>query len=884
MPRLTIDGRAVECAEGGTLLEAIRRAGSDVPALCHDPRVKPMGGCRLCLVQIKGWPKPVTACNTPAADGMTVQTRRPELENCRRTILRLLARQYPRDGEPRDSQFQQYLRAYQVEEELGAGVHPWEADDSHPYIQTDTSRCILCYRCVRVCDEVQGQFVWQAWNRGDATRIRAGSAASLAQSACVGCGTCVDACPAGALADKRPAAAPPTEWTRTTCPYCGTGCEMHVGTFDGRIVSVRPAIDALVNKGHLCVKGRYAFAFNDSPDRVTHPLIRRGDQWKDASWNDAISHVADGLRRVIDRHGPDAVGVLGSARATNEENYLTQKFARVVLGTNNVDCCARVCHAPTATGMKAVLGAGAATNSFDDIEEAQAILVCGANPTENHPIVGARIKQAAMRGAALIVIDPRRIELSQYADCQLPVRPGSNVALLNAMAYTIVEEGLHDSEFIRARVAEWNQFREFVAGYRPEAVEAECGVGADLIRRAARLYATRKPAMCFHGLGVTEHVQGTDGVMCLVNLALLTGNLGKAGCGVNPLRGQNNVQGAAHMGCEPANLTGYVPLEAGGELFESVWQAPVPRRPGLNLMQMIDAANSGRLKALWAIGYDIGLTNPNASETLRALRSLDLLVVQDLFLNVTAESASVFLPAASCFEKDGTYMNAERRVQRVRTALPPKGSSRPDWQIICDVARAMGHGERFAFKSAQEVWDEVRAVWPAGRGITYERLEFGGLQWPCPTPEHPGTAVLHGGSFAGGQRAALRRVVFTASPEVRSEEFPFLLMTGRTLYQFNAGTMTLCTRNSTRRPQDCLDISPSDAHRLGVADGARVRVSSRYGEAVLPARINPAMKPHELFETFHTIDAFLNHLTSSRRDRRTDTPEYKVTAVRVDRA
>ena len=886
MFHITINGRPHSSEPGQTILAALRTAGIEVPALCQDPRLAPIGGCRLCLVEIKGQDRLAVACATLATDGVEILTHTEQLEQLRRTQLRLLARRYPapvRNRAP-SNDFLRWIRAYGLESELGAAASPGQVDDSNPCIHVDMSRCIDCFRCVRICDEVAGRFVWKAWNRGDKTEVRPAGRALLAESACVSCGACVDTCPSGALLDKTAIhGEPATAEVRTVCPYCGTGCEMHVGHREGRLVSVRPVLDAPVNKGHLCVKGRYGWEFVHAPDRLTEPMIRRGDAWKKISWDDAIEFVAERLQRIVGEHGPGAVGILGSARATNEENYVAQKFARVVIGTNNVDCCARVCHAPTAAGMKLTLGTGAATNSFDDIEQARTILLCGANPTENHPIVGDRIRQAVRRGAELIVIDPLRIELAQCATIYLPLRPGTNIPLLNAMAHVIVEEKLYDPSVVPAHVDDLDAFQRLIGGWTPERAAAICGVEQDLIREAARAYATRKPAMCIHGLGVTEQVQGTEGVICLVNLALLTSNLGRAGSGVNPLRGQNNVQGAAHMGCDPGVLAGSVPLAEHRERFEAAWKSLIPTAPGKNLLQMIDAAGLGQLKALWAIGYDVGLTNPNANATLAALRNLEFVIVQDLFLTETARlTGSVFLPACSSFEKDGTFMNSERRIQRVRKVVEPLGQPRTDWEILCQVARAMGRGDLFAFQTAEEIWNEIRSLWPAGAGITYRRLESGGLQWPCPDEDHPGTRILHTDIFSADRRVKLRPIEFRPTAEQTSAEFPFLLITGRALYQFNAGTMTGRSKTAEFQPADLLHVSPADARRLNITDGQPVSISSNYGSTELPAKISDAIKPGELFATVQSPSAWVNRLTSPHRDRYVQTPEYKVTAVRID--
>jgi formate dehydrogenase major subunit len=915
--KLCINGRALEVPSDSTVLQAARLAGVEVPTLCHDDRLKPAGVCRLCLVHVKGVSHLVPACGTPVLEGMEVETETPELEETRRTLLQFLAQDYPAGPTARwpEKQFHHWMRHYGVNPNSNdripnearspkaanapvgippvrvseVGVHlspgPRFSDFTHPYLAADMSRCIDCLRCVRICNEVQGQFVWHVTGPGHSARI-VPDGPTLLTSSCVSCGACVDTCPTGALEDQSVLRhGLPTKWTRTTCPYCGVGCEMKVGTRAGRIVQVKPVFAAPVSKGHLCVKGRYAFDFTHATDRVTEPMIREGGAWRNVSWPEAIECVATNFRRILEETGSDSVGVLGSARGTNEENYLAQKFARVVLGTNNVDCCARVCHAPTAAGMKQTLGTGAATNSFDDIERASAFLICGCNPTENHPIVGARIKQAVLRGAKLIVIDPRETELTRQAGVHLQLRPGTNIPLLHALAHVVVTEGLTDEAARRDRVDDFMAYRAFIAAWTPERAAAIAGVSAGDIRAAARLYATQKPAMCFHGLGMTEHVQGTEGVMCLVNLALLTGNLGKPGSGVNPLRGQNNVQGSAHMGCEPDNLTGYVPLDEGREAFEAAWQVPVPHARGLNLMQMIDAAGAEKLKGLWAIGYDVALTNPNATATKAALAKVDFIVVQDLFMNELArEFGHVFLPACSSFEKDGTFMNSERRVQRVRQAFDPIGHSKPDWEIICALAAAMGFKDQFDFHSPEAIWNEVRSVWNAGAGISYARLDQAGLQWPCPTDDHPGTAILHQESFPQGPRAPLKRVEFHASRETTNDEYPLLLTTGRTLYQFNAGTMTMRTSNAKLREADTLDISPADAHRLDLHDGDRVRVRSRHGQAILPLRLETRIKPGELFATFHTAAVFLNQLTGPHRDNVVMTPEYKVVAVAVERA
>lgn len=888
MPKAIINGVERSFRAGISILDAAAELGFEIPTLCHDERLKPAGACRLCIVKLEGEGRPVTSCMREIADGMVVATDTPELERARALNLRMLAKDYPLAAYKSysDKPFHKLAARYGlIDEDFDQSVNGDLRDDSHRFIAVDMSRCIDCYRCVRICDQLQGQFVWQVVGRGEESQIVPDSFGSFAESTCVSCGACADTCPTGAIEDKTYLKhGPPEKWTRTTCPYCGTGCEMNVGTIGDRVVQVKPVTDAPVNKGHLCVKGRYAFEFNHSPDRVTEPMIREDGEWRTVSWEEAIAYTAGRMKRLIAEHGKESIAVLGSARATNEENYVAQKFTRVVLGTNNVDCCARVCHTPTAAAMKMMLGTGAATNSFADIEKAETFLLCGANPTENHPIAGARLKHAVLAGANLIVIDPRKTELTKLARVHLQLHPGTNIPLLNSIAHVIIDEGLVDAQFVEERVDELEQYRDFVADYPPERAAEICGVDAEDIRRAARLYATAKPAMCFHGLGVTEHTQGTEGVMCLVNLALLTGNIGKPGTGVNPLRGQNNVQGSAQMGCDPGILTGSIAVAEGKEHFEAVWGAPVPLEKGLNQLQMVDAAREGKLKALWSIGYDVFMSNANMHQTAKGFENLELCIVQDLFMNETAKLyAHVFLPASSSFEKDGTFMNAERRVQRVRQAVSAPGNARTDWEIVCDFAKAMGKGEFFDFRDAEEIWNEIRLVWPNSYGITYERIEHHGLQWNCPTLDHPGADVLHAESFATSKTAALRRIPYRPTKEVVDPEFPMMLNTGRTLYHFNAGTMTYRTGLSDMRPEDYLEVSPDDAGSLSLAEGDRVRVVSKYGEVELPVHVTYRVRPGELFATFHKPEQLINRVTSRHRDRYVQAPEFKVTAVRVEK-
>ncbi|MGK5085257.1 formate dehydrogenase subunit alpha [Bdellovibrionota bacterium FG-1] len=885
--RVEINGKAVQVTTGTSILDTIRLAGFEVPTLCHDSRMAPAASCRICEVQVVGQDRLVCACSTPVEDKMAIQTHAPVVEEFRRSALALLARNYPKKAVEQfpSRLFHKHLKEYGIE----LGTEPQKTSDptdfKHPYIQMDMNRCIHCYRCVYICEDLQGQFVWKRVNRGANTQIVPNAGTTLLESSCVSCGACVDTCPTGALEDASlVAAGDPTTWVRTTCAYCGTGCEVNVGVKNDAIVVMRPVLDAPASKGHLCVKGRYGAGYVDSADRITTPMIRRNGTWAKVSWDEALDETAKTLTRIQKDHGSDAIGVLGSSRATNEDSYLANKFARVVVGTNNVDCCARVCHGPSAAGLGIVFGTGAATNGFDDIEEAHSFFLVGSNPTENHPIVGARIKQRVLAGIPIVVIDPRKTELARLATTHLAPKPGTNIPLLNAIAHVIIQKGLEDQSFIQNRTLAFSEFKKSLEKWTPEYAAQICQVEAKDIVDAARIYATSRPAMCLHGLGITEHIQGTEGVMALANLAMLTGNLGHAGAGVNPLRGQNNVQGTANMGCEPSKLTGYQKFEAVRELHEKVWGCVLPKNPGLDLVEMLDAATAQRMKALLVIGYDVLLSHPNLHATTQSFRALESVIVVDMFMNETAKQfGTIFLPTASAFEKDGTFMNGERRIQRVRRAISARGDAKTDFDILCLLAKRMGFESSFAFKDAEAIWNEVRQVWPAVAGISYQRLEDGGIQWPCPTKDHPGTRVLHQTSFPIGPRASFQILEYRPSASVVSSQFPFLLNTGRSLYHFNAATMSGRTRNRELQADDLIEINPTDALRLGIDQHVPVEVESKYGRFVGRAWLTDRVREGELFSTFHDIEAMVNHVTGAGRDSVTHTPEYKVTAVTIRR-
>ncbi len=890
--RVTVDGRAVELPDGASMLDAASAAGVELPTLCWDERLSAAGACRLCMVRVDGRPAPVAACTSPAADGMEIRTDDPDVRTQVRTILELLVSELPEralDVPAARSELVRLCSALGVDGSRFAGAkHAHGVDHSHPYVKLDRDLCIACGRCVRMCDEVQGTFALELGGRGFDTVVVPGTTGVWAESDCVACGGCADTCPTGALSEPGLLDPRPTETaTSTTCGYCGVGCTLEVHVRDSAIAAVKPARDGPVNRGHACVKGRFAHAFVNSSERLTRPLVKREGVFEEVGWDEAITAVAEPLARIREQHGPRAIAAISSARCTNEENYLLQKLMRVGVGTNSVDNCSRLCHAPSAAGLTATFGISGGTNRLDDFDRADCFLLAGSNATEAHPVVGARLKQCVIEGARLVVVDPRRIELARYADVHLQGHPGSNVAVFNGLAHVLADEGLLDEAFLRERADGLDDLLALLADYPPERVEELSGVPAADLRRAARIYGEADAAAIVYGLGITEHAHGTDGVRTLANLAVLTGSVGTAhGCGVNPLRGQNNVQGASDVGALPDLLPGYQPLrdEDSVRRCEDVWGVELDRELGLRIPGMFDAALDGRLKVLWIMGEDIAQTDPDTTRVEAAMAACELVVSQEIFMSRTAERADVVLPSASFFEKDGTFVNFDRRFQRVRPALPPPGEALTDFQILNRVAAALGVD--LGCPTPAEAMDELARVAPLFAGISHERLDRDGpLHWPCRSPDDPGEAVLHLDRFATPNgRAQLAIRPYMPPGEQPDSDYPFVLVTGRRLEHYNAGTMTRRTANLELVPEELLEVNPDDAARLGISGGDTVEVASRRGAINVTADVTDSVASGELFMGFHFPDALANALTSDKTDEVTDCPEYKVTSVRISRA
>ena len=883
---LTIDGRKIVCEEGKTVLEAALDSGIYIPNLCHHRLLEPYGACRMCIVEIDGMRGLPTSCTTRAADGMVVRTDSEEIHHVRRMTAELLIMDHFTDcllcssnGRCELQDVAAYLGIEQTR--LKRMVRETRIDDSNPFFSRDMSKCILCARCVRMCQERVGVFAIDTAFRGYKTTISAENDVPIAESVCVTCGACVDACPTGALSAKTEALQPTSEIV-TTCPYCGCGCSLVLGVRRGEIVRVKGDDNNPIHSGLLCVKGRFGLEFVKSPERLTKPLIKRNGEFEEATWDEALDLVAGRLTEIKSKHGADSLAGLSSAKCTNEENYLFQKFVRAVFGTNNVDHCARLCHASTVAGLARAFGSGAMTNSIDEIERADAILVTGSNTTEAHPIIALRIKAAVMNhGAKLIVADPRRIDLVRFAEVHIRQKSGSDVALFNAMMNVIISEGLHDEEFIRDRTETFDEARAVIDECTPEWAEKITGVPAEDIRRAARIYASAERASIIYSMGITQHTTGTDNVLTLANLAMLTGNVGKESTGVNPLRGQNNVQGACDLGALPNVFPGYQAVndDALREKFEKAWGVTLSGTAGLTVVEMLHAAEKDDVKALYIMGENPAMSDPNLNRTRKALDELDFLVVQDVFLTETAQYADVVLPAASFAEKDGTYTNTERRIQRVRKALDPPGEARQDWQILCDVAARMGYEMSYGHPGA--IMDETASLTPIYGGISYDRLEGLGLQWPCADSSHPGTPYLHKGEFKRG-KGKFHPTPYRDPAEVPDDEYPLILTTGRFLYHFHTGTMT---RKSDGLEEICpggtVEVSPEDAESMGIADGDLVNVASRRGEVTARTVVTERSPEGTVFMAFHFHEAAANLLTNDALDPIAKIPEFKVCAVKI---
>ncbi len=882
-----------------TILEFVRRVENNknaIPTMCQDDRLDNFGSCRVCSVEVarekNGETKTVASCHTPVSDGFYIYPDTDKIKRLRKNIVELVLTDYPSDKVFPDegkaaTEFQKTIAQIGIPDiryPKGEIHLDLDKDTEHPYIKSDLSQCINCYRCVRACEEIQGEMVLGMSGRGFATSIIKGFDTTFDLSACVSCGACVQTCPTEALTDKfTTKTLIPDKTVQTTCTYCGVGCQLEVSVIDGEIKGIQAPETAEVNYGHTCLKGRFAFQFYNHPDRLKEPLIKKNGKFEPVSWDEAYDFIAPKLSKIKTEFGSDSIGAISSSRATNEENYLMQKFIRTVINTNNIDGCARVCHAPTAYGMQQAFGTGAATNSINDLDQTNAILVFGANPTEAHPVTGAKIKQLFMKGVTSIVVDPVKTKLAKLAQYHLQLRPGTNVAILNMMAHYIIKENLIHPEFIKQHTEFYKEFKEHVIDLDMDELEILTSVSKDLVKDAAIAYAKADNAMEFHGLGVTEHYQGSKTVMLLSNLALMTGNIGRNGVGLNPLRGQNNVQGAADMGIQPHQTAGYMDVNNPDvqKYFTSKYGVKMPTKEGLKIPEMINETIAGNFKALWIMGEDTLMTDPNSNHIRKAFEKLDLLVVQELFMSATAEMADVVLPASSYFEKNGTFTNGERRVQRVNKVVEPIGNSKPDGQIIIDMMYKMGYKQPTGRTyEAPQILAEIADVIPFMKGITWERLGTNGLQWPV-AEDGTDTKYIHkDGAFKRG-KGKFHNFDFEETPELveHRAKYPFILTTARQLEHYNSGTMTRRTDNQTLSPSDYLEINPLDAGKKGLSAGDSVRIFSDRGSVEIPIKLNYTVKPGVVRTTFHQPDIFINIITGDVGDKETLTPEYKVVAV-----
>ncbi len=894
---LTIDGREVTVPEGTTILEAAKSVGIDIPNLCYDSRLEPAGTCRLCVVQIEGRPGLTISCNTLAAEGIKVCTENDEIAAIRKTVLELILSEHrvactscDKDGACR---LQDYAYRYQADEgRFGLPerrpVKPNYATNSEAILY-DPDKCILCGLCIRYCEEVQKAEALAFAGRLEQIEVSTAFGIDLHKSSCVLCGGCVEICPAGAMLGRAAIGKGRDKdliRTRTTCAYCGVGCQidLNVDPKTNEIVHVTSEVGCIPNNGNLCVKGRFAMDFVASKKRLASPLIKRNGRFEKATWPEAINFIAERLTKIKAQNSPDSIAGLSSAKCTNEDNYIFQKFIRAAIGTNNVDHCARLCHASTVAGLARAFGSGAMTNSIDELKNAGCIFVIGSNTSEAHPVIALYITEAVVKnGAHLIVADPRAIDLVRFAKLHVPQKPGTDVALINAMMNVIISEKLLDSDFINDRTEGFSELADAVKDLTPEMAEEITTVPAEKIRRAARIYAGASTASIVYSMGITQHTTGTDNVLSLANLSMLTGNIGKESTGVNPLRGQNNVQGACDLGALPNVYPGYQSVEDSKiqAKFEKAWSKKLSPKKGLTVVEFFHAVETGDIKAIYIMGENPALSDPNLNRTRKALEMVDFLVVQDIFLSETAQYADVVLPSVCFAEKDGTFTNTERRVQRVRAAVTPPGQARSDWETICDVSTKLGYP--MSYNSAGQIMDEIASVTPIYGGISFDRIDSVGLQWPCPDKDHPGTKYLHKGRFTRG-KGKFHPVPFKAPAESPGRKFPFVLSTGRQLYQFHTGTMTRKSAAINQvSPTGYVEIHIEDAGKLGIADGDKVEVATQRGKVSTLAKVTKNIEKGWLFMPFHFCEGPANMLTIDALDPLAKIPEYKVCAATIQK-
>ncbi len=907
---LTIDGSEVTVPAGTSIMRAAMEAGTEIPKLCASDMLESFGSCRMCLVEIEGRNGTPASCTTPVSPGLVVKTQTQRVKDIRRGVMELYISDHPLDcltcAANGDCELQDMAGAVglrDVRYGYDGANHVFDTqanlpntnflskDTSNPYFTYDPSKCIVCNRCVRACEEVQGTFALTITGRGFDSRVSAGMSESFLASECVSCGACVQACPTATLSENSLIETGQPEHSKvTTCAYCGVGCAFKAEMRGEEVVRMVPYKDGKANRGHSCVKGRFAYGYATHKERILKPMVRESinDPWRETTWDEAIGRVASEFKRIQNQYGKGSVGGITSSRCTNEDVFLVQKLIRQGFGVNNVDTCARVCHSPTGYGLKTTFGESAGTQDFDSVEHSDVILVIGANPTDGHPVFGSRMKKRLRQGARLIVVDPRRIDLVKSphvsADYHLALKPGTNVAIMTSMAHVILSEGLENTDFIKSRcdVAAFEEWRAFVMRDRnsPEAMEAYTGVPADEVRAAARLFATGGNGAIYYGLGVTEHSQGSTTVMALANLAMATGNIGRPGVGVNPLRGQNNVQGSCDMGSFPHELPGYRHISdvATRTLFEADWNCTLNPEPGLRIPNMLDAAVEGSFRALYIQGEDILQSDPDTHHVASGLAAMECVVIQDLFLNETANYAHVFLPGSTFLEKDGTFTNAERRIQPVRKVMSPINGY-GDWEITQLIAREVGLD--WNYQTPIEIMDEIARLTPTFTGVTYDKLErLGSIQWPC-NEEHPeGFPVMHVENFTRGL-GLFMMTDYIPTDERTGPRFPLILTTGRILSQYNVGAQTRRTDNVVWHEEDRLEIHPHDAEQRGVNDGDWVTVRSRSGETALRALLTDRVAPGVVYTTFHHPMTQANVVTTDHSDWATNCPEYKVTAVQV---